>query len=74
MPMIELQMQDYDAIFAYVPPVRSVVVNSEDISTVVAVESPGSGPWARVTMRSGKSMVVRGTPLEIMTKCLPGGA
>jgi hypothetical protein len=61
-----VQSQDWSGNFAYAPPLKDTVLNTDDIISVRECESRGSGPWVSVTMRNGEKFTVKGTPQDFV--------
>ncbi len=61
-----LRTQDWSGDFAYAPPLRDTVINLDDVASAVECDSRGSGPWMRVTLRSGGSFVAQGRPSDLV--------
>jgi hypothetical protein len=55
------EYQDWSGNFSYAPPLRDIVLNTDDIITVKPTESRGSGPWVSVKMRDGQVLTCKGT-------------
>jgi hypothetical protein len=57
-----VKCQDWNAQFAYAPPVVDAVVNTDHIVSAVPTDSRGSGPWTKVSFVDGRTLTCQGTP------------
>lgn len=64
--LIEMRYQNWDASFSYAPPLLPVVINTDHVLIAKACESRGAGPWMKVTMQGGDSMIVKGVPSDLI--------
>jgi hypothetical protein len=68
MPLIKVKAQDWSGDFAFAPPTRESLVNTDDVQSVQPCESRGSGPFFRVRFRDGQAMICVGTVDDFITK------
>lgn len=59
--LIRVRRQDWDASFEYAPPLVDALVNTDDVVTAHICESRGAGPWVKVVLRNGGTLIVEGT-------------
>jgi hypothetical protein len=58
--------QDWNASFAYAPPLVDKAVNLDEVSTAQVCDSRGEGPWMNVRMRNGESFIAQGRPQDLV--------
>lgn len=66
MSLKKVRWQDWSGEFAYAPPLRDAVVNTDEIVSVTPTESRGEGPWVKLKLRDGSTMTCRGTPDDFL--------
>jgi hypothetical protein len=66
--LIRVKAQDWSGDFAFAPPTRESLINTDDVQSVIPCESRGSGPFVRVRFRDGKEMICVGTVDDFIEK------
>ncbi len=66
--LIKVRRQNWDATFAYAPPLEDAVINTDEVVSAVPVESRGVGLFMSVRFRDGTSMTVQGRPDDLLAR------
>jgi hypothetical protein len=61
MPLIRVKAQDWSGNFAFAPPTRESLVNTDDVQSVRPCESCGIGPFFKIRFRDGTELICEGT-------------
>ena len=62
----KILIQDWKADFAYAPPTRESVINTDDVQNAMPCESRGCGPWMKITFRNGNHVIAHGRPEDLI--------
>lgn len=60
--LVRVRRQNWEANFAYAPPLEDAVINTREVVWAVPTQSRGEGPFTLIRFRDGTSMIVKGTP------------
>ncbi len=59
-----VKYQDWSAEFAYAPPLVDATINLDEVVSVTPCDSRGEGPFVRVKLTTGDSLICRGVPAD----------
>jgi hypothetical protein len=66
MPLIRARVQDWSGDFAFAPPTKESLINTDDIQSVRPTESRGIGPFVKVRFRDGTELICVGTVADFL--------
>lgn len=66
-----LKAQDWSGNFAYAPPLRDLLVNTDHVVSAQVCESRGAGPWYSLKLIDGKVHTVQGHPSDLLRPHTP---
>ncbi len=62
----KVKYQNWNARFAYAPPLEDLVINTEEIVHAEPCKSRGVGPFVKITFRYGGEKIVQGTVEDLL--------